>query len=138
MLIHLWMLKRTLRKNSYRICLGWGVHLQEAVVAEKERRAVDTQVEDAVVAGRYAQANGRRHQLHPLTPLHLQHAPHSPHHDLRNEHYVVFSMGTHREDAHKKSNVPHWQSCKNAFFRSKGVQGLLHQSCIDGFLTSRY
>lgn len=46
-------------------------HLEEAVVAEEERWAVDAEIEDAVVAGGDAEAHGRGHQLQALAPLHL-------------------------------------------------------------------
>ena len=57
-------------------------HLQEAVVAQEQRRAVDAQVEHAVVAAGDADAHGRRDQLHPLAPLHFEHAPHRADHHL--------------------------------------------------------
>ena len=59
-----------------------GLHLKEAVVTQEQRRAVDAQVEDAVMAGPNVQPHGSRHELHALAPLHFQHPPHRPHYHL--------------------------------------------------------
>jgi hypothetical protein len=44
-------------------------HLQEAVVADQQRGAIDAQVQNAVVAGADDDACCRCDQLHPLAPL---------------------------------------------------------------------